>query len=133
MIRFSNQLHIAILDTVVHHLDKVTTAVGAHPIAAWFSTNLIFRVDWIRYSGRTNLGGDLLEDGFHMFPGLLVTAGHDRRTVAGALFATTDSGADEVETGLAERCGTALKNGILKREILEKLRSCQSNSNYRRQ
>src|SRR5262245_16068663 len=39
-VRFTDQLDIAVLDTVVHHLDVVTSAAGSHVSTAWFAINL---------------------------------------------------------------------------------------------
>ena len=80
VVGLADELHVAVFDAVVDHLHVVARAVFAHPIAA----------------GRPviDLGGDLLEDVFHMRPGGGRAAGHDARAAAGAFFAAGNAGAD---------------------------------------
>src|ERR1035437_9182253 len=81
VVGLANQLHIAILDAVVNHLDVVAGAVLAHPVAARGSV-LYF-------------GGDGLKNRFHVRPRSRIAARHNRRTAARSLFAAGNSGADE--------------------------------------
>ena len=55
VIGFADELHVAVFDAVVDHLDVVARAVFAHPIAAGHPV--------------IDLGGDLLEDVLHVGPG----------------------------------------------------------------
>ena len=68
MIGLADQLHVAVFDAVVDHLDEVPGALGPHPVAA----------------GRAavNLGGDRLEDRLDVRPGVGVSARHDRGALA---------------------------------------------------
>jgi hypothetical protein len=74
MVRFSNQLHISVLDTVVNHLDEVSGTLLTDPIAARRSI--------------LNLGRDLLEDLLDVRPGSSGTTGHDGGTQEGTILTT---------------------------------------------
>lgn len=82
-IYLANELHVTILNTVVDHLDVVTGTLVTNPVTA----RLVVA-----------LSRDALEDVLDRRPGSLVTTGHHGRTVAGALLATGNAGANEVET-----------------------------------
>ena len=73
MIRLADELHIAVLDAVVNHLDVMARAVFADPIAA---RRAVF-----------HLGGDGLKDFLDVGPRRGVSAWHDRRPEARSLFA----------------------------------------------
>ena len=98
VICLANQLHIAVLDTVVHHLHVVTGAFFAHPVAAGSS---VF-----------DLGGDGLEDILHVRPGVWVATGHDRRAKARAFFAAGDARADEENPFGGKSFGAPRRIGI---------------------
>ena len=66
LIGFTNELHIAVLDAVVHHLDEMTGAVLSHPITA--------------RSPILHFGSNGLKDRLDMRPRRHRTAGHDGRT-----------------------------------------------------
>lgn len=93
MIYLANQLHITVFDTIVHHLDVVTSTFVTDPVTA----SLAIR-----------LGCDALEDLFDVWPGLLVTTGHERWTISGTLLTTGNTGSDEVDTLLGEVLGTTV-------------------------
>ncbi len=78
----ADELHIAVLDAVVDHLDVVAGTFVADPLAAGLAVTL---------------SGDALEDLLDEGPGLLVAAGHQRGAVAGSLLAAGNAGADEAE------------------------------------
>ena len=81
-----DQLHVGVLDAVVHHLDEVAGAVRPDVHAA----------------GRAvDLGRDGLEDRPELLVRLRRTAGHDRRAEQGALLAAGHAAADEVQAVLA--------------------------------
>src|SRR5262249_34362005 len=65
-IGFTDQLDIAVLDTVVDHLDVVTGTVGSHVPTAWFAINLC---------------SDLAENWCDDVPRLARTARHERWTL----------------------------------------------------
>ncbi len=101
VVGFADELHIAVLDPVVNHLNVMACAVFSHPIAA----------------GRAVLDfcGDALENIFHVGPCGGRPAGHDTGAMASAFFATGNTGADvEQPFGLdvfhAARC--VLEKGI---------------------
>ena len=77
-----DELHVGVLDAVVHHLHEVAGAVGAD----------------VRDTGLA-LGdrGDRREDRPERLVGLGRASGHDRGAVERALFAARDAGADEVD------------------------------------
>eukprot|EP00053_Salpingoeca_punica_P006791 m.63469 g.63469 ORF g.63469 m.63469 type:complete len:387 (+) comp13851_c0_seq2:114-1274(+) len=70
------ELHVAVLNAVVHHLDVMARAVLADPVAAGLAVGL---------------GRDLLEDGLDVRPGSRVAARHQRRAVARTLLAARDA------------------------------------------
>ena len=86
----ANQLHVTVLDTVVHHLDVVAGALVTNPLAAGLAVRL---------------GGDGLEDVLDVWPGLLVTTRHDAGAIASALLSSGDSRSDEADAlGLEVFC-----------------------------
>ena len=95
LVGLADELHIGILDAVVHHLHEVARAVGADMSAARHTVDMC---------------GDLLQQRSQRFVGLLRAAGHDRRSVERALLATGDTGADEVQSTL--RHGLLAPDGI---------------------
>lgn len=92
----ANELHVTVLNTVVNHLDVVTSTLVTDPLAACLAVRL---------------GGDALEDVLDERPGLLVTTGHDGGAVAGTLLTTGDTGTDEADTLLLEVLGAAVGVG----------------------
>jgi len=83
IICLGNQLHIAIFDTVVDHLDVVTGTSLSDPVTAGNTIDL-------------SSGG--LEDLLDGIPGRGATTGHKRRSVSSTFFTTRDTGADEKES-----------------------------------
>ena len=88
LVGLADQLHVGVLDAVVHHLDEVPGAVGADVGAARHAVDV---------------RGDLLEQRAQRLVGLGGPARHDRRAVQRALLAAGDPGADEVQPALADR------------------------------
>lgn len=88
-----NELHVTVLNAVVHHLDVVASTLVTNPLTAWLAVRL---------------GGDALEDVLDVWPGLLVTTRHDGWTVAGTLLTTRDTGADEADALLGKVLGAAV-------------------------
>ena len=84
VIGFADQLHVAILDAVVDHLDVMARAVLAHPVATRFAV-----LDLRRHR---------LEDRLDMRPRRRRSARHDRRTAPRPLLAAGDAGADVKQT-----------------------------------
>ena len=80
LVGLADELHVAILDAVVDHLDEVTGAVLANPVAA----------------GRVvlDLGADGLEDRLDERPCGGGAARHHARALERALFTAGDAGAD---------------------------------------
>ena len=93
IVGFADQLHVAVLNTVVHHFDIMPGAIGAHPITAGSSI--------------LNFGGDSLENIFHIRPGCFGTAGHDGGASAGAFFSAGNAGADEMKAARFHIFGAA--------------------------
>jgi len=86
----ANQLHVTVLNTVVDHLDIVTSTLITNPLAAWLSITL---------------GGDALEDILDIWPGLLVSTGHQGRTESGTLLTTGNTATNETDSlGLQVFC-----------------------------
>ena len=85
VVRLGDELHVAVLDAVVHHLHVVPRAVGPDPVAAG---------DPFRGGG-----GDRGEHPGHLGPGRARAARHDRGPVTGALLSPRDAGPDEPQPG----------------------------------
>ncbi|MPM79426.1 hypothetical protein SDC9_126459 [bioreactor metagenome] len=85
VIYLSYELHVPVLNAVVHHLYKVPCSAFADPVAA---------------GNAINMGGDSLKQGFYLLPSGLRTTGHDRGPLQSSLFAAADTGAD-VQKALA--------------------------------
>lgn len=67
----------------MHHLDVVTSTIITNPLTTWVSVVAI------------RLGSDALEDILDVWPGLLVSTGHQRGTISGTLLTTGNTGTDE--------------------------------------
>ena len=80
LVGLADELHVAVLDAVVDHLDVVAGAVFAHPVAAGLAV------------GRA--GADGLEDVLHQRPRLGAAAGHHRGAETRAFFAARNARAD---------------------------------------
>ena len=78
------------------HLDKVTGSLVSNPLAARLAVAL---------------GGDVLEDVLDERPGLLVSTGHDRGTVAGTLLATRNTGTNEADSLGSQVAGATVAVG----------------------
>jgi hypothetical protein len=81
MVGLGNELHVAVLDAVMDHLNEVARAAFADPVAAG---NAI-----------VDLRGDGLENGADVGPRFRRATGHEGRTVPRAFLAAGDAGADE--------------------------------------
>src|SRR5438477_4260901 len=92
VIAFSDQLHVAILDAVMHHLDVVAGAARSHVLDAGLA---IFRP-----------GRDGAKDRGYSFPSRRLPSGHDGRPPERALFAAGDAGSD-IEESLCFQCFVA--------------------------
>ena len=82
----------------MNHLDVVASTLVTDPLAAGLAVRL---------------GGDVLEDLLDVRPGLLVTTGHDGRTVAGTLLTARDTGTDEADTLGLEVLSAAVGVGVV--------------------
>lgn len=100
LVCFTDQLHVAVFDAVVHHFDVVAGATAAEPLAAG---NVVVRADF---------GGDRLKHFFDVRPGVSTTTRHQARAFQCAFFATTDATADVQQTGFFDLLDAAL--GVLK-------------------
>ena len=80
LVGLADELHVAVFDAVMHHFDEVPRAVRADPVTAGFAV--------------LSFGGDGLQDGFDVRPGVGVAAGHDGGAVARAFFAAGDAHAE---------------------------------------
>ncbi len=95
VVALRDQLHVRVLDPVVHHLHVVAGAVRAHVCAA---------------GGAIDLCGDRLEDRPHrLLVGSSVAARHDARPEERALLTTGHAGADKVHAACADRLVAALR------------------------
>ncbi|SPY01538.1 Uncharacterised protein [Neisseria meningitidis] len=99
LVRFANQLHVAVFDAIVHHFDEVARTVAANPVAA----RLALR----------RFGGDGLENRFNSRPCGFIAAGHDRRAVTRAFFATGNARADKTDAFCRQLVGAASRIGIV--------------------
>ena len=82
-IGFADQLHVAVFDPVMDHLDIMPGSAGPHPIATGDITL------------RPDLGGNGLEDRPHQRPGLIAAARHDARPLQSPFLAAGHARADE--------------------------------------
>jgi hypothetical protein len=89
----ADQLHVTVLDSVVHHLDVVASALVTDPLTARFAVGF---------------GRNALENVLDVGPGLLVTTGHDGRTITGTLLTSRDTGTDKADTLGGEVFGAAV-------------------------
>lgn len=94
----TDELHVTVFDTVVDHLDVVTSTLITDPVAARLAIAL---------------GGNALEDVLNVRPGVRVTTGHERGTVAGTLLTTRDTAADEADALLLQVVGAAVAVGVV--------------------
>ncbi len=101
VVGFADELHIAVFDPVMGHLDIVAGAAFADPVAAGGAVG--------------DFGGDGLEDGLDVRPGGGAAAGHDAGAVPGAFLAAGDSGSD-VEEAFGFDVGGAA-DGVLEEAI----------------
>ena len=88
VVRLRDELHVGVLDAVVHHLHEVPGTVGTDVGAARHAVDL---------------GRDLLEDRAERLVRLLGAAGHDRRAEQRTLLTAGDARAHEVQALLAQR------------------------------
>jgi hypothetical protein len=88
-----DELHVTVLDTIVDHLDIVASTLVTNPVTARLAIRL---------------GSDGLEDVLDVWPGLLVTTGHDGRTITGTFFTTRDTSTNESNALLAQVLSTAV-------------------------
>ena len=93
----TDQLHVTVLNTVVNHLDEVTSTLVTNPVTAGLAV--------------VTLGGNGLEDVLDVGPGLLVTTGHERGAVTGTLLTTGDTTSNEADFLLSEVLSTAVAVG----------------------
>lgn len=89
----ANQLHVTILDTVVDHFDIVASTLIADPVAARLAIRL---------------GSNALEDVLDVWPGLFITTRHQRRAIAGTLFASGNTSTDKADTFLGKVFGSTV-------------------------
>ena len=87
IVHLTDELHVAVLDAVVHHLDVVASTDGAEVSRASLTVDLC---------------GALGHDGLDELPRALLAAWHEGRAVAGALFAAGDAHADELDALLGQ-------------------------------
>jgi len=91
---FGDQLHVAVLDAVVHHFHVVAGSALPHPLATSFS--------------RFCPGGDGAQHVLHVGPGRRIAARHDAGAEPGSLLATRYTAADEQNALGGERSIAAL-------------------------
>lgn len=77
-----DELHVTVLDTVVHHLDVVTGTCWTNPVTTWLTVRL---------------SRDGLEDLLDVWPSLGITTWHERRTVTGTFLTTRHTGTNETD------------------------------------
>ncbi len=99
LIRLADELHVAVFDAVVDHLDVVAGPLGADPVAARGAV--------------VDLGGDRLEDRLDVGPGLGIAAGHDRGALQRPFLAAGNPGADEEDPLLLQGAGAPGGVGIV--------------------
>ena len=96
MIYLADQLHIAILNTIVHHLDIMASTLVTNPVAARLTIAL-----------RRNA----LEHIFDVGPSLFVATGHQTGAITSTLLTTGDAGADKADAFLSQVFAAAVGVG----------------------
>lgn len=86
-------LHVSILDSIVDHLDVVTSSVLPNPVTAWLLADL---------------SGDPLEDGLDVFPSLRVSPRHEGGAVASTVLSPAHPAANKEQTLLSKGLSTTL-------------------------
>ena len=89
LVGLADELHVAVFDAVVDHLDEVARAAVADPVATGHAV--------------VDLGRDRLEDGLDVRPRRGIAAGHEGRAVPRAFFAARNAGADKENAFFLER------------------------------
>ena len=92
MVSLTNDLHVGVLDAIVHHLHEVASAIWTDVGAARHAIDL---------------RGDGLQQWAQVFVGLLGATGHDGGAVESTFFATGNARADEHESTLGHLALTA--------------------------
>ena len=90
VVDFGDELHVAVLDAVVHHFDVVSRAACAHPGDAWLSILLRTR-------------GDGVEHGAESFPGGIHAARHQARPPQRPSLAARNAHADKLNLVCSQR------------------------------
>src|SRR5579859_5056512 len=75
-----DDLHVTVLNTIVHHLYVMASTVVTNPVAARLTVTL---------------GCDALENVFDVWPCLLIPSRHQTWSISGTLFTTGYTGSDE--------------------------------------
>lgn len=89
----ADQLHITIFNTVVDHLDVVTSTLVTDPVTARLTIRL---------------GSNALEDVLDVWPSLFIATRHERRTIASTFFTTGNTSSDESDALLSEVLGSSV-------------------------
>ena len=97
LVGLTDELHIGVLDPVVHHLDEVSGAVRPDVRAA---------------GNAVDVSRDLLQQRTQRRIGLTGATGHDRRSVKRALLAAGDARSDEMQSAIGHRLFTADGVGV---------------------
>lgn len=90
---FADELHVTVLDTIVHHLDVVTSTFVSNPVAACLAIAL---------------RSDALENVLYVWPGLLVSTGHQARAIPGTLLTTGYTSSNESDALLSQIFGASV-------------------------
>src|SRR6266446_4314277 len=93
---FTDELHVAVLNAVVHHFDVVTRAIRSHVSTAGFAVDLC---------------GDLAENRRDHFPGFARAAGHKRWTFERAFLSTRNTAANEMNPATFQIFAATLRVG----------------------
>jgi len=117
IVSLADQLHVAVFDAVVNHLDVMAGTAFAHPVAAG---HIAF-----------HLRGDGLENILYERPRGGRTAGHDAGSLARAFLAAAHAGADVKQTfalailcaaaGVIEQRVAAVNDDVAGREVRDEL------------
>ncbi len=128
VVRLGDQLHVAVLDPVVHHLHEVAGAARAHVLHAGLAV--------------VGLGRDGAEDRRQCLPRLDLPARHDARPPERALLTARHAGADVVEPlgregataplGVAEKGVAAVDEDVGRLEMAFEVRNRRVNRARRR-
>ncbi len=113
MKRLADHLHVAVFDSIVHHLDVMAGSIRSDIGCAWHASGdgAPGTGAFDRFAGiRIHLCGNRHPDVPDLFPGILGATRHEGRTETGSFFTATYSGTYEMKVLLLQ--ASLSENGV---------------------